>query len=199
LILRNNIIMSLHAAPWMFDGIAGDSTYRIDAEGDAYDAGNSSTIAVIRPVHGVASCQEVATADDLERSLRSITQSGRVSFAHITVDRAPTFVRVSAIDFRLTSTSALIDAGVKVEGFGRSYRGAAPDPGAYEYDPESPTDVPATPDPTYFDASSIIRTQYFTIIGEEVSAEALQGQHHGPIFLRETDVHGHARITAIWR
>ncbi len=53
--------------------------------------------------------------------------------AHGILDAAPSFVNVAAGDFRLSSDSSAIDAGLYLPNFKDRYQGSAPDQGAIEY------------------------------------------------------------------
>lgn len=195
LFMRNNIFTASNAVPLMFDGIANERQYAFDGDGDVYFAEGQSSIATIRPVHGVAGCQTVASPDALRAALVSTTQSPLISIGANSIRRSPDFVNAGAGDYRLNSTSGIVDAGVVVDGFTFAFAGAAPDPGAYEIG--APTSVHAAPpkSPAPFNEATIIRTQFFSLIGEELDGAV--SSLRGLLFIRETDAEGNVRTRPI--
>ncbi len=195
LFMRNNIFASKNAVPLMFDGIAQQRLYSFDGDGDVYYADGQSSIATIRPVHGVAGCQTVASPDALRTALISTTQSPLISIGANSIRRAPDFVDAIAGNYRLSPTSGIVDAGVVVDGFTTTYRGSAPDPGAYEEGAVTSVHDMPLPTPNAFNDHAIVRTQYYTLVGEELDLQSVHGG--GFMLVRETDAHGNARTRPI--
>ncbi|CAN5436829.1 hypothetical protein BH10BAC6_BH10BAC6_12520 [soil metagenome] len=191
---RNNIYASLNGHTCMFDGIANATTYAFDSDGDVYYAYGQPAIATIRPVHGVPTCELVATPDELQGALRSTTQSPLIHIGTKSIQRAPDFVDANANDFHLITTSGIIDAGVVVDGFTTAHSGSAPDPGAYEGGATTSVANEDSDRSDDFDAHAIVRTQIFTLLGEELAArDARTGALY---FVRQTDATGNVRTTA---
>jgi hypothetical protein len=195
LFMRNNIFASTNAVPLMFDGIAQQRLYSFDGDGDVYYAEGQSSIATIRPVHGVAGCQTVASPEALQSSLSSTTQSPLIAIGAQSIRRDPAFVNATDGNYHLQSSSGIIDAGTVVDGFTTSYTGAAPDPGAYEYDATTFVDETATPHSSEFNDHAIVRSQYFSLLGEELDAQAVRSSVL--CFVRETDAFGNTRTRPV--
>jgi len=195
LFMRNNIFASTNAVPLMFDGIAQQRLYSFDGDGDVYFAEGQSSIATIRPVHGVAECQTVASPEALRASLISTTQSPLITIGAQSIRRDPAFVNTTDSNYHLNSSSGIIDAGTVVDGFTTSYTGAAPDPGAYEYDATTSADETATQHSSVFNDHAIVRTQIFTLLGEELDVREVR---EGMLcFVRETDAFSNTRTRPV--
>lgn len=191
---RNNIYASLNSQPCMFDGIANATSYAFDSDGDVYYAYGQPSIATIRPQHGVPTCELVATPEELQRALRSTTQSPLIHIGANSIRRAPDFVDATTNNFHLTPSSSIIDAGVIVDGFTSAFNGSAPDPGAYEV---GSTTFVQEPRSNAFNEHVVVRTQVFTLLGEELAAHDVR---NGALyFVRRTDVNGnvHTRATIV--
>ena len=191
---RNNIYASFNGLPCMFDGIANATTYAFDSDGDVYYAYSQPAIATIRPQHGVPACELVATPEELQEALRSTTKSPLIHIGAKSIRRAPDFIDATTNDFHLKPTSGIVDAGVFVDGFTPAFNGTAPDPGAYEVGATTFINEVLLPRSDAFDEYAIVRTQVFTLLGEELAAhEARNGALY---FVRRTDASGIVRITA---
>lgn len=198
LFMRNNIFTSLNSVPFMFDAIARQRTYSFDSDGDVYYGIGQSGIATIRPEHGVALCEGVASPDALRSSLKSATLSPLISIGTKSIRSDPTFVEANAGNYHLKRSSGIIDAGVVVDGFTTSYMGAAPDPGTYEYSTTTSIDETVLQRSTVFNDHAIVRSQIFSLLGEELDEQEVRDVRSVVLcFVCETDANGNVRTRPV--
>jgi hypothetical protein len=132
LVTRNNIFYSEGIANFMFDGVAGDSSYSFDSKGDNFFNRRTGDIAIIRPTHGVQDCETVRDPASLDARLTAITLSPLVAVSGMNVD--PEFIDIARGNFRLLHSSPMIDRGMLLPGINDEYKNNAPDLGAFEED-----------------------------------------------------------------
>jgi hypothetical protein len=127
---RNNIFYSEADANFMFDGIGDYKDYSFESQSDDYFNTRSGTIGIVRPNHGIASCETAATTSDLQTNLRNATTNNDVLVEGLNLD--PSFIDASRNDFHLSTQSPVIDKGAFIPGINSDFSGAGPDLGAYE-------------------------------------------------------------------
>lgn len=128
----NNIFYTEGSPAFFFNGMKNDSSYQFHSRNDNYFVKNSSSLAIIKEVHGQYQCHEIWDADSLQAKHQAISQSGLFQVEQ-PLQADPLFTDPILEDFSLRPASPMIDAGLQVEGF-YDFQGAAPDLGAIESD-----------------------------------------------------------------
>jgi hypothetical protein len=106
-----------------------DTTYSFNSKGDCYFNKANGNAATVQPTNGIPLCYTYSTGTQLGTELKNISKGNDVNIVN-DVNVNPEFINVFS-DLHLKSTSALVDAGFKIDGF-NEFKGIAPDIGAYE-------------------------------------------------------------------
>jgi len=130
--LRNNIFYGEGESNFFFDGVMNQPKYSFESIGDNVVNPGSNVKGIVRPIHGgLNECFEYDNIGDLGSGLSGTTGSP-FSFFENTLNELPHFVDPENGNFRLLSTSPLINQGGPVLGFNNQFEGIAPDIGAFE-------------------------------------------------------------------
>ncbi len=129
---RNNIFYSEGKSNFFFDGVGNDSLYSFDSKSDNYFNRSSGTLAIIQPVNGINTCDQLTSVVGLDSVLKLRTKSNDISVSGFSFE--PNFKSLLKNDFTLSTVSPLIDKGLIIPGINTNFKNSAPDIGAFETD-----------------------------------------------------------------
>lgn len=131
LTMANNIICDLKKHPIYFHGLRDKDTFQLASTHDNfYSFLSTSPVVLAKEVHGQFTCHAIYKVEDLQDKLRQVSGSSDIKFEK-TLQVDPMFQSTTISGFKLKSSSPMIDAGIKIDGF-YDYKGSAPDLGAVE-------------------------------------------------------------------
>jgi hypothetical protein len=117
---------------FFFDGPKNDTAYSFDSQFDNYFNTRTGMAATVQPTNGIPVCNSYTTGNALGVGLKATSAAKDVSVIN-DLNKTPGFIDPLS-DFHLKTISGMVDAGIIVDGFHPTYRGNAPDIGAYEAD-----------------------------------------------------------------
>lgn len=130
----NNSYSHTNSHPFFYFDLADNLTnsdFQLTSINDNYFTHSNSPIAKIKHIHGQFTCSEVNDVNNLENTMINISGSSSISIVNPS-QIEPLFTSTNTRDFKLSNTSQLIDAGIKIPGF-YDFKGLNPDIGAKEF------------------------------------------------------------------